>query len=514
MSDTRVGVNVFRWGGDVERALFALKPGLIVTGGQPDWPLLAALAHDGALVVYRQMTPGNEDNAGADPGELAQAALAAVEFVRGWFPPGGLAVQGYNERCGSAGLSEQLDRELAFVRAVQSEGIPVVALNASAGQVDGVIVPLMFDLWRESAAIGYHGYCRDGAVDLDPPESPWHLRRPEALWLPVLRNAGLDLSKLLLTETGTYYAPFRPSGEDGCPPADYARLLIAIHDYACGQGVGMLGTAGFVLAAEEPWRTTQPWELVGTEAVDVLAAYNASRRGAPIRLMIPTARAITLPAPANRSGSEATKEEEKGSMDDAPQFRAPVDVGAWPVTQLFGDNVAYYLEYGGHPGIDYGCWSGTPVMAPSAGAVALAGTDPAYPGRGLHVVIDHGGGWLSYLMHLSQVDAHSGETVAAGQQVGLSGNTGLSTEPHLHWGVRDMGHAADAHQGVTDPAALMAGSIEPEEDTPMDIPRFLASQDRAWEVKEALEAAGLADLAAKLFAAIVEAKVAVGVQPG
>ena len=93
-----------------------------------------------------------------------------------------------------------------------------------------------------------------------------------------------------------------------------------------------------------------------------------------------------------------------------------------------------------HHGVDLGVPTGTPVRAMSAGTVSLAGPRSGY---GLAVMIDHGGGWVTLYGHLDRVDVTVGDRVAAGHQVGLSGNTGVSTAPHLHFEVRRFGRSRD-----------------------------------------------------------------------
>jgi len=64
-------------------------------------------------------------------------------------------------------------------------------------------------------------------------------------------------------------------------------------------------------------------------------------------------------------------------------------------------------------------------------------------GFGLLVVIDHGNGYESYYGHLSKLLVSAGQTVAQGETIALSGNTGLSTGPHLHFEVRYLGSPVD-----------------------------------------------------------------------
>ena len=93
-----------------------------------------------------------------------------------------------------------------------------------------------------------------------------------------------------------------------------------------------------------------------------------------------------------------------------------------------------------HHGVDLGVPTGTAVHAMSGGTVSLAG---AMSGYGLAVMIDHGAGWVTLYGHLDRVDVTVGDRVRAGQRVGLSGNTGISTAPHLHFEVRRFGRSRD-----------------------------------------------------------------------
>ncbi|PTQ53297.1 MAG: peptidase M23B [Brockia lithotrophica] len=93
-----------------------------------------------------------------------------------------------------------------------------------------------------------------------------------------------------------------------------------------------------------------------------------------------------------------------------------------------------------HDGIDIAAPSGTPVYAFRAGTVAYAGWNGGY---GLYVRIDHGDGVTSFYGHLSRVDVQVGQRVSLGQTLGLSGNTGRSTGPHLHFGTWVSGRSVD-----------------------------------------------------------------------
>jgi murein DD-endopeptidase MepM/ murein hydrolase activator NlpD len=86
---------------------------------------------------------------------------------------------------------------------------------------------------------------------------------------------------------------------------------------------------------------------------------------------------------------------------------------------------------GFHRGLDYAGNYGEPVVAPADGEVTLVG--PNFTLLGNCVILDHGEGLCVLYMHLSEIDVRQGEKVKKGQTVGLIGNTGASTGPHLHY---------------------------------------------------------------------------------
>ena len=89
-----------------------------------------------------------------------------------------------------------------------------------------------------------------------------------------------------------------------------------------------------------------------------------------------------------------------------------------------------------HRGVDYAGGMGSPVVAPAAGRVALAGrVSEGFRVHGNVVGIDHGQGVTSIMMHLSRIDVREGQFVKAGQRIGAVGSTGAATGPHLHWGL-------------------------------------------------------------------------------
>lgn len=83
-----------------------------------------------------------------------------------------------------------------------------------------------------------------------------------------------------------------------------------------------------------------------------------------------------------------------------------------------------------HGGVDIGVSSGSTVMASSSGRVVSAGWNGDY---GYCILLQHPDGRQTRYAHLNKVLVSAGESVSQGQRIGLSGNTGRSTGPHLHF---------------------------------------------------------------------------------
>ncbi|MFT6915942.1 MAG: murein DD-endopeptidase MepM/ murein hydrolase activator NlpD [Motiliproteus sp.] len=88
-----------------------------------------------------------------------------------------------------------------------------------------------------------------------------------------------------------------------------------------------------------------------------------------------------------------------------------------------------------HDGLDFRAASGTPIYATADGAVEYSGFHKS-SGYGNLIIINHNFGFKSYYAHLKKTVARSGQLLEKGQLIGYSGNTGISTGPHLHYEVR------------------------------------------------------------------------------
>ena len=108
-----------------------------------------------------------------------------------------------------------------------------------------------------------------------------------------------------------------------------------------------------------------------------------------------------------------------------PSYICPVSNGRF--TSGFGQRWGRQ-----HKGVDWGCSVGTTVRASRGGTVVSAGWSGGY---GYCIVIDHGDGVQTRYAHLSKILVSVGQSVSQSDKIGLSGNTGNSTGPHLHFEV-------------------------------------------------------------------------------
>jgi murein DD-endopeptidase MepM/ murein hydrolase activator NlpD len=161
-----------------------------------------------------------------------------------------------------------------------------------------------------------------------------------------------------------------------------------------------------------------------------------------------TQGSVALPGVAAASVEAQAKAQAKAA-DQAKQNAAKVKKTAAKKAASWMDPVKNYKLSAGfglggnmwshkHSGQDFAVPIGTNVMAAHSGTVVKAGPNgggdgPAY---GNAIVIKHGNGTYSQYAHLSRIDVHIGQTVSTGQHIALSGNTGNSSGPHLHFEIR------------------------------------------------------------------------------
>lgn len=142
------------------------------------------------------------------------------------------------------------------------------------------------------------------------------------------------------------------------------------------------------------------------------------------------------------------------------------------MTQKFGANPEFYSQFKiggvslkGHEGNDLRAEIGTEVLACDAGFVQEA-IDQGKVGYGRYLKVVHSWGESIYA-HLSEFKVKQGSEVKAGQTIALSGNTGNSSGPHLHFGIRvNPYNRGDGWGGYSDPEPYLFGNTSEELDMP------------------------------------------------
>ena len=189
------------------------------------------------------------------------------------------------------------------------------------------------------------------------------------------------------------------------------------------------GETGFSIALDYG----VPWSAI--------AAANGLKVGDPVKagqkLAIPTISSKAVTAPVATPAPSPSPSASAAALADtpAPKF-------AWPLTGKVRRSFAGAgAKDGPHEGIDLLSPEGTAVRASAAGKVIFAGQGPE--DYGLTVIVFHGGRWTTTYSFLSKVTVKEGDEVKAGERIGLVGETGLATEPQLHFEVRKNRVALD-----------------------------------------------------------------------
>ncbi len=150
----------------------------------------------------------------------------------------------------------------------------------------------------------------------------------------------------------------------------------------------------------------------------------------------------------------------------------------WPtqygtIIEVFGENPEFYAKFGlpGHEGLAFEAPLGSEVYAAADGIVSevrLDGdSDPVYKPYGNQIRIQHEGGYTSIYAYLSEVNVTQGQSVKAGQRIGLAGDTGNATEPYLLFVLKLAGAtvsgATNYPYDIIDPTPYLLpfGTMEP-----------------------------------------------------
>jgi murein DD-endopeptidase MepM/ murein hydrolase activator NlpD len=165
----------------------------------------------------------------------------------------------------------------------------------------------------------------------------------------------------------------------------------------------------------------------------IRTAVVAATLGATVAAGAGTAFAAEAKAPV-QAPEAAAKAAPKKKAAKAKQWAKPVQ--GYALSATYGRGGGMWAHK--HSGQDFAVPIGTKVKAAAAGVVVKAGPNgggdgPAY---GNAIVVRHADRTYSQYAHLSRIQATVGQQVAAGQQIALSGNTGNSSGPHLHFEIR------------------------------------------------------------------------------
>jgi murein DD-endopeptidase MepM/ murein hydrolase activator NlpD len=157
------------------------------------------------------------------------------------------------------------------------------------------------------------------------------------------------------------------------------------------------------------------------------------------------AHTVSDVADATRGQAQAQKAAADTAEKDAASWVSPI-AGDYTLSATYGNAGDRWAS--SHSGQDFAVPVGTDVRAVHSGTVVKAGGNGAGdgPAYGNAVVIEHADGTYTQYAHLSEIDVTIGQKVKTGDTIALSGNTGNSSGPHLHFEVRttpDYGSAID-----------------------------------------------------------------------
>ena len=128
--------------------------------------------------------------------------------------------------------------------------------------------------------------------------------------------------------------------------------------------------------------------------------------------------------------------------DNIPSIQPVINKQLTLLTASYGMRIhPFYKTLQSHQGVDYTIPEGSRVFATADGTVREVAQRNSTSGQ--TVVIDHGNGYETSYNHLSKIDVRKGQQVRRGDIIALSGDTGLSLAPHLHYEVRYNGMRVD-----------------------------------------------------------------------
>ncbi|MFE4617442.1 M23 family metallopeptidase [Streptomyces sp. NPDC056747] len=209
-----------------------------------------------------------------------------------------------------------------------------------------------------------------------------------------------------------------------------AARVTAVALTVAGLGASLVAGAGSAFAAEG--KAVAP---VAATAAAAVAAQAETQAHVAAQVKAAAAKAATKAATKTAAKAVAVKATPvKAAKKATPSWVKPV--ASYTLSASYNQGGAMWAHK--HSGQDFAVPTGTPVKAAGTGTVVKAGPNgggdgPAY---GNAIVVKHANGTYSQYAHLSKIKVNVGQKVAAGQQIALSGNTGNSSGPHLHFEIR------------------------------------------------------------------------------
>ena len=220
-----------------------------------------------------------------------------------------------------------------------------------------------------------------------------------------------------------------------------SRLRTRAAVLAAGLGASVVLGVGVAAAAD-----------TGVVALPATGTASAVQAQAAAQAKAAQAAKAAASAKAAAAKAAAVKKAAKAKAAAAKKAASWVDpVKKYTLSASFAQ--AGSMWHSTHSGQDFAVPSGTEVVAAHGGTVVKAGGNGAGDGSayGNAIVIKHGNGTYSQYAHLSRIDVKVGQVVKTGQHIALSGNTGNSSGPHLHFEIRTTANYGSA----IDPVAFL-----------------------------------------------------------
>ena len=164
--------------------------------------------------------------------------------------------------------------------------------------------------------------------------------------------------------------------------------------------------------------------------------------------------------------------------------------GKYPISFKYGEAPEWYLRAFGYPhnGVDFAMPIGVKVIACERGVISYADNIPDSNGKGINIAHEQG---MSQNWHLSVINKRYGDMVEKGEEIGMSGDTGFVTGPHLHFGFKLPSLASQEMRGWVDPLPLFEEPITEPALPPTKPKKYtVKSGDTLWKISERFYGSG------------------------